>query len=197
MDGHAMVSLLVGLGIMSILLSILLPVWNQSAKRDREFELVFRGEQYARAIELYQRRFAGAYPPDFNTLVEQKLLRRMYSDPMTYDGEFRIIYLSQIETFLRENSSNEASEGSREGGAPEPIRIEAVRFDNDESGGVVGVVSESDNSSLRVYNGRQKYNEWAFIYAPSSRRLAEDTASIGSAAPRTENRDRSVFSDRR
>ena len=107
MGGHAMVSLLVVLGIMSILLSILLPVWNQSAKRDREFELVFRGEQYARAIELYQRRFAGAYPPDFNTLVEQKLLRRMYRDPMTGDGEFRIIYLSQIETFLRENSRDE------------------------------------------------------------------------------------------
>lgn len=195
--GHAMVSLLVVLGIMSILLSILLPVWNQSAKRDREFELVFRGEQYARAIELYQRRFAGAYPPDFNTLVEQKLLRRMYRDPMTDDGEFRIIYLSQIETFLRENSRDEDSEGSQEGRVPEPIRIEAVRFDNGESGGVVGVVSESDDSSLRVYNGRQKYNEWAFVYMPSSRGLGEDTASSSSAAPRDENRDRSGFRVRR
>jgi len=116
---------------------------------------------------------------------------------MTDDGEFRIIYLSQIATFLREISREEDSESSQDGRVLEPIRIEAVRFDNGESGGVVGVVSESDDSSLRVYNGRQKYNEWAFIYAPSSRRLAEDTASIGSAAPRTENRDRSVFSDRR
>lgn len=192
-----MVSLLVGLGIMSILLSILLPVWNQSAKRDREFELVFRGEQYARAIELYQRRFAGAYPPDLNTLVEQKLLRRMYQDPMTDDGEFRIIYLSQIEAFLRENSSNEGAEDSQEGGTPEPIRIEAVRFDNGGSGGVVGVVSESDDTSLRLYNGRQRYSEWAFVYAPSSRRLGGDTASSGSIGPRDENSDNSVFGGRR
>jgi len=191
-----MVSLLVGLGIMSVLLSILLPVWNQSARRDREFELVFRGEQYARAIELYQRRFVGAYPPDFNTLVEQKLLRRMYRDPMTADGEFRAIYLSQVEDVIRQSSSGDNSEESQEGEVSELIEIGAINFDARQSGGVVGVVSESEDTALRTYNGRQKYNEWAFVYVPGSRRPAEDLTSGGLAVPRDRNIDRSIFSDR-
>jgi hypothetical protein len=62
--GYAMAALLVGLAIMGVLMSVVLPVWSHAAKREREAELIFRGEQYTRAIELYQRQFVGAYPPD-------------------------------------------------------------------------------------------------------------------------------------
>ncbi len=31
-------------------------------------------------------------------------------------------------------------------------------------GGVVGVVSKSEETSLRLYNGRSRYNEWQFLY---------------------------------
>ena len=84
-----MAALLVVLGIMSLLLSMALPVWHHAARREREAELIFRGEQYARAIMLYQRQTPGAYPPDVDTLVEGRFLRRAYRDPMTADGEFR------------------------------------------------------------------------------------------------------------
>ena len=30
-------------------------------------------------------------------------------------------------------------------------------------GGILGVVSKSKDTSLRVYNNRSKYNEWVFI----------------------------------
>ena len=196
MGGYAMVSLLVGLGIMSIFLSILLPVWNQSAKRDREFELIFRGEQYARAIELYQRRFAGAYPPDFSTLIEQKLLRRMYRDPMTADGDFRLVYFSQVEEFINESSTRDGSDESQEAETREAFQVSAINFDNREGGRVVGVVSQSDETALRVYNGRQKYNEWAFVYVPGSRRPAEGSSSSDPVALRDRDSDRSIFSDR-
>ena len=83
-----MAGLLVSIGVMSVLLSVLLPAWTLVAKREREAELIFRGEQYARAIELYQRQYVGAYPPDFDTLVEERFLRRLYKDPMTEDGVF-------------------------------------------------------------------------------------------------------------
>ena len=69
-EGYAMAGLLVALTIMSVTISMVLPVWSQVSKREREAELIFRGEQYARAVELYQRLFAGAYPPDFESLVE-------------------------------------------------------------------------------------------------------------------------------
>ena len=31
------------------------------------------------------------------------------------------------------------------------------------AGGIIGVASDSSDSSVMVYNNRQKYNEWEFI----------------------------------
>ena len=55
-----MAALLVALAVMSLMLSMALPVWHHAAQREREAELIFRGEQYARAIMLYQRQTPGA-----------------------------------------------------------------------------------------------------------------------------------------
>src|SRR5205814_1311497 len=33
-------------------------------------------------------------------------------------------------------------------------------------GGIAGVASDSDKESVKVYNNRQKYNEWDFIAPP-------------------------------
>jgi len=32
-------------------------------------------------------------------------------------------------------------------------------------------VSKSKESSIKVYNGRTKYNEWAFVYLASAQRI--------------------------
>lgn len=90
-------ALLVGLAAAGILMSAALPVWSQAARREREAELVFRGEQYARAVALYQRTYAGAFPPDVETLIEERFLRRQYRDPMVEHGEFRILHESDAE----------------------------------------------------------------------------------------------------
>ncbi len=90
--GYAMAALLVTLSVMAILWSAALPVWSHAAKREKEAELVFRGEQYARAVELFQRKYAGAFPPNLDVLLEQRFLRKAYPDPMTEDGEFRLLY---------------------------------------------------------------------------------------------------------
>ena len=164
--GYAMAGLLVAVGAIGILISVALPVWSQNAKREREAELVFRGEQYARAIELYQRQYVGAYPPDLETLVEQRFLRRLYRDPMTEDGVFRAVYRSQVDEL-----QGNVPAADRPGNQPEPSPEtatpgESIVFDQDadQSGGVVGVVSQSEEESLRVYNGRRKYSEWVFLH---------------------------------
>ena len=38
------------------------------------------------------------------------------------------------------------------------------------AGGVLGVVSKSKEASLRVYNGRNHYNEWVFVATAQSNR---------------------------
>ena len=61
--GYAMVALLVLMAVMAVAMTVALPAWSTLARRDKEAELVFRGEQYARAIVLFQRKYGGAFPP--------------------------------------------------------------------------------------------------------------------------------------
>ena len=61
--GYAMAALLVAMSVMAVLMSALLPVWSHMATREKEEELIFRGRQYARAIGLFQRKFANTPPP--------------------------------------------------------------------------------------------------------------------------------------
>ena len=64
------------------------------ATREKEEELIFRGRQYARAIGLFQRKFANTAPPTIDVLVEQRFLRKKYKDPITND-DFQPIYANQ------------------------------------------------------------------------------------------------------
>ena len=67
-----MAALLVALSVMAILASAAMPSWKQMTQREREAELVFRGQQYARAIGLFQRRAGpGVNPPNLDVLVQQ------------------------------------------------------------------------------------------------------------------------------
>ena len=83
-DGYAMAALIVALGVMGILASAAMPVWKQVAQREKEEELIFRGQQYARAIGLFQRRAGpGVNPPNIDVLVQQRFLRKKFLDPIT------------------------------------------------------------------------------------------------------------------
>jgi hypothetical protein len=42
----------------------------------------------------------------------------------------------------------------------------AVGFGGNVAGGIVGVASKSKEKSIRIYNGRNYYNEWQFVYVP-------------------------------
>ena len=86
--GYAMAALLMSVGVMAIVMSALLPVWRQQAQREKEAELAFRGEQYARAIYLFNTKNGGQNPPSIDALVQGRYLRKKYKDPMTEDGEF-------------------------------------------------------------------------------------------------------------
>src|SRR4030088_701344 len=80
-DGYAMAALLVGLSITALMMTVALPVWKQAAQREKEAELVFRGQQYARAIGLFQRKNGpGTLPPNIDVLVEQRFIRKKFKD---------------------------------------------------------------------------------------------------------------------
>ena len=161
-DGFAMGTLLVSIFVMSLLLSMALPVWHHSAQREREAELIFRGEQYARAITLWQRQRPGSAPQDLDTLVEERFLRRRYRDPMTSGGEFRILLQSDLARIEASQAVN-ADVNQEIFSSTEPQNLDSVEDVGGVAGGIVGVVSTSTQTSISSYNGRNRYDEWFFI----------------------------------
>src|SRR5262245_35136479 len=85
--GYIMVVLLIGIAVSAVWMGAMLPAWRQQAVRQKEAELIFRGEEYARAIALYWRKNNQTLPTNFDALVSQRFLRKKYLDPMT-DKEF-------------------------------------------------------------------------------------------------------------
>src|SRR5262245_12129646 len=80
--GYAMAALLVALAVMAVLMSVALPVWRHDAQREKEEELIFRGQQYVRAIRLFQSK-TNSLPMRVDDLVQQRFLRKRYKDPIT------------------------------------------------------------------------------------------------------------------
>jgi hypothetical protein len=79
----------------SIMIAAAVPVYQFQAKRQMEEELIFRGEEYTRAIAKYQRRF-GVYPASIDQLVATnglRFLRKPYKDPIT-GKDFRLITIN-------------------------------------------------------------------------------------------------------
>lgn len=162
--GYAMAALLVTLAIMSILLSVAMPVWRQEARREKEAELVFRGEQYARAIALFRFKNANipnAFPPSIDALVQGRFLRKKYKDPMTTDGEFVLIGVGSQQPGI--NSPGATTPGGptqpgagRSNTPPQPNAPAA--------GGMMGVRSQSTETSIRTYRGATRYDQWNFTF---------------------------------
>jgi type II secretory pathway pseudopilin PulG len=94
--GYAMAALLVAMSVMAVLMTVAVPVWKTAMQREREAELVFRGEQYARAIALFQRKYANALPPTTDVLINEKFLRKKYKDPIT-GGEFQLLSAASLQ----------------------------------------------------------------------------------------------------
>lgn len=83
--------------LMLIALAVAAPRIATSIQRDKEIELVHRGEQYKRAIKLYYRKF-GTYPNSIDQLLDTnniRFLRKKYTDPITGKDDWRIIHLGQ------------------------------------------------------------------------------------------------------
>ena len=197
--GFSLTALIFFATAISILLSAAYPAYQMQAKREQEEELIFRGEEYTRAIQKYQRKF-GIYPPSIDALVQSnglRFLRRLYKDPITEKG-FRVIYINpdgsvtgstlasqrvnnvplfggQLQQFGQQNQQQQqpqqpAQQQPAQQQTPQLRQFQQIQpFGQQPSGGVsgtagvIGVASDSTQTSLKIYNSRQKYNEWEFI----------------------------------
>ncbi|MEO7134019.1 MAG: hypothetical protein ABI024_07340 [Vicinamibacterales bacterium] len=172
--GYAMAALLVGMSVMAVLMGALLPVWTHMATREKEEELIFRGRQYARAIGLFQRKFANTQPPSIDVLVDQRFLRKKYKDPITRD-DFQPIYANQgsVQAPAPVTGGQRSGQSSAIPSPPAQQQQTQSGFGSTGAGpqgGVIGVTSKSKDASIKLYNGRNHYNEWAFVYIQTAQR---------------------------
>ena len=205
-----MAALLVAMSIMAVMMTVAMPVWKQQTRREREEELVFRGMQYVHAIALFQRKFANAYPPNVDVLVEQRFLRKKFKDPITND-DFQLLPAgagtqapgqtapqpgggrgadppggggapptrgTTVAAQPTQTQSQPATGGALRGVSP----IGTPGAGGGTTAGVGGVASKSKDTSIRLYNGRNHYNEWAFVYQPQVQQAGQGGAP-GTAQP--------------
>lgn len=95
--GYALLAVVFLAGMMVLAAAVAAPVLLTQGKREREEELIWRGEQHVRAIKLYYRK-NGRFPKEISDLTEAKngihFMRKAYKDPMNKgDGAWRFIYV--------------------------------------------------------------------------------------------------------
>lgn len=168
-SGYALVALVATLTVALIAMAVAVPTWQHVVKNEREQELIFRGGQIADAIARFQRKNANALPSSIEQLVKGRFLRKAYKDPMTKDGEWRLV--RQGEAILPGVAApGMAAPGSRPAASPSPSPSPTPRSSSGlGSGGTfpvgpfLGVASRSTDRGLRLFNGRERYNEWLFV----------------------------------
>lgn len=156
--GFTYLAVLLAVALIGIGLAATGEMASTSARREKEAQLLFAGNEFRRAIRAYYLASPGAqrYPRRLEDLLEdrrfpstRRYLRRLYRDPMTGASDWGLVE------------------------APE--------------GGIMGVHSLSTASTLKTGNfaaadraleGKTRYSEWMFSYAPESPVTA-------SPAPRT------------
>jgi type II secretory pathway pseudopilin PulG len=150
--GFTMVVLLVVMAVMAVGTAALLPTWRQQAIRENEEELIFRGNQYARALVLYARKNNNLLPANIDVLYTGKFLRKKYKDPITGE-DFGLMGPGQPPGSAGRGSlgSGRASTaGSASGRGTQVI------------GSIQGFYSTSTDTSIRVYQQQQRYIDWPF-----------------------------------
>jgi type II secretory pathway pseudopilin PulG len=169
--------------VLLISLTAALPNIYTQGQREKEEELIFRGQEYARAIGLFRRQFR-RFPTSVKELLETngiRFLRREYPDPMSRKGKWRFIHADATGTPidsrtltrpklpkpLGDSSSTDSSPTSKPDSESENESQEKSAFFGDgkqiQGAFIIGVASASNMNSIRVYNNKTRYSDWEFL----------------------------------
>jgi hypothetical protein len=116
-------------------------------------------------------------------LVDQRFLRKKYKDPITND-DFQPLYANQAPQGVSSpvGSLRPGEIGTADRAVAAPTPAVQGRTGPGAPGGIIGVTSKSKEASIKIYNGRTKYNEWAFVFVQT----AQQPGGPGTQAPGTQ-----------
>lgn len=145
-EGFTFIGVLLLVAIAGLALVATGELWSTAAKRDREAQLLFVGDEFRRAIGSYYESSPGAkrFPEQLDDLLEDRRfpvvrrhLRKIYRDPMTNSQEWGLVQ---------------------------------------DGGRITGVYSVSSEAPLKTANfagedeafkGSGAYADWRFVYRPA------------------------------
>lgn len=136
--------------------------WKTVVQRDKEAELLFRGQAIQRAISRYYNGQAGAgqYPLSLEDLLQDprsagtvRYLRKLYTDPMT-DGDWVLI-----------QDEKERIKGVRSASQEAPLKV--AKFPD----------------ALKFFEDKQTYAEWVFEYKLQATPAIPTPRKVGTPAP--------------
>ena len=159
--GYTILLLMFFVALLGIGLLAAAPVWQTQIKREWEEELLFRGHQYEEAIRLFTQKNPGAFPESLDILLEDKFIRKLFPDPMTEEGEWNIILLHP-ETAAAEQS-----------GIQKILVVPFHVLKSMDHPRIIGVVSASSESSIRIFDKQESYDKWLFFLGKNPDELPE------------------------
>jgi len=146
--GFTYIALLIVIAVMGVVLAATGEVWYMAAKREKERELLFVGDQFRRAIKQYamhSQSASGRYPMSLEDLLKderypntQRYLRKIYIDPITGSSQWGLLKGLNGEIFGVYSLSED-----------EPVKKRNFSF--------------ADAS----FEDKQKYADWVFMSLPA------------------------------
>lgn len=191
--GYALLLVIFFAALVLIVATSAAPSFLTQGRREREEEMIWRGQQYVRAIRLYYRK-NGRFPQTVEDLTEKRTptryLRKAYADPMNReDGSWRFIYVGPAGQLVGSLTRTAAIQvpvvapatGTPAGGAqprpgpgpapsPQPAPLPPASGASGPviGGNIIGVGSKVARASIKAYNGKLTYREWEFIWDPAA-----------------------------
>lgn len=169
-----------------IALMVVSPMVFNIMKRERESELIFRGQQYAYAIIQYQRR-TGRFPTRLDDLMKTnpRSIRQLWKDPMCNCMRWGLIHAGQLwppppgasslgngapSTYPQVPTTYTLPPQPGQFGQPPATYTQPPADQNNpgtEEGSpglpIIGVHSLLHQKGLRTFKGQEYYDYWGFI----------------------------------
>lgn len=168
--GYTLVIFVMVIAVMAIMMTVAVQTVSFQMQREREAELIFRGEQYVEGIRLFRQKY-GRHPMRLKEMWEAnpKVLRRNWKDPMTDSERWGLIFVGQ-------EGQEIGAPGGPSSGRPVPTASPTPLFEMDRDKGpggddgegervgpIIGVYSLACEPSIKIYEGRTSYCEWRFV----------------------------------
>jgi len=94
--GFTLIGLMVLIAVINIGLGVAVTSWVTIGKRAKEAELIWRGQQYMRALQCHRQQ-TGGLPDELDELLDSDCIRALYPDPMNPRGSWRLIRQSELQ----------------------------------------------------------------------------------------------------